>query len=144
LLVGVGVAAAVVVLPFFLWSPANFLDAVIRLHLAIGPDVQSLTARSAVHHFLGLTLPSWLALASTVLLTGWVAWRTPAGERGIGLWLGTTLLIFSLFFVKGYFNYFYLCSYLFLLGVAALNPNGESAVAVQAPPAEPATVRRAA
>jgi hypothetical protein len=127
-LIGVGLAAALVILPFFLWSPADFLNGVLYLHLAIGPDFDSLTLRSAASHLLGLTIPGWLAAGSTLGLIGWVSWRAPVTRNGLGLWLGTVLLTFCLLFVKGYFNYFYLCSYLFLLGLAELAPEGERAV----------------
>ncbi len=124
LMLGLGLATALIVLPFFLWSPPDFLNVVLRLHMAIAPDVNSLTARSAAYHMLGVTLPGWLAAAATLLLAGWVGWRAPANKARSGLWLATTLLVFCVFFIKGYFNYFYLCSYLFLLGLAALSPEG--------------------
>jgi hypothetical protein len=124
LLAGVGLATILVIVPFFLWAPANFLNGVLYLHLAIPPDLDSLTLRSAAHHLLGMTIPGWLAAGLTVLLIGCVACQTPVRGGGAGLWMGTTLLIFCLLFIKGYFNYFYLCSYLFLLGLAALAPEG--------------------
>lgn len=127
LLVGVGLAIALVIVPFFLWSPANFLNAVVSLHLAIAPDLESLTLRSAAHHLFGVAIPGWLAAGLTFLLIGCVAWRTPVKVGGAGLWMGTTLLIFCLLFVKGYFNYFYLCSYLFMLGLTAITPEGSPA-----------------
>jgi hypothetical protein len=127
-LVGVGLAAALVIAPFFLWSPADFLNGVLYLHLAIGPDLDSLTLRSAAYHLLGLTIPGWFAAGSTLGLISWVSWRAPVTRNGLGLWLATVLLTFCLLFVKGYFNYFYLCSFLFLLGLAELAPEGEKAL----------------
>jgi Glycosyltransferase family 87 len=126
LLLGIGLATALVILPFFLWSPAAFVHVVLTLHLAIWPDIQSLTVRSAAYHLFGLTVPGWLTAAVTLLLIGWVSWRIPNKESATGLWMGTVLLVFSLLYVKGYFNYFYLCNYLFLLGLAALKPEGEA------------------
>jgi hypothetical protein len=127
LLAGVGLAIALVIVPFFLWSPANFLNAVLYQHLAIAPDFDSLTLRSAAHHLLGVTIPGWLAGGLAFLLIGCVAWRTPMKVGAAGLWMGTTLLIFSLLYIKGYFNYFYLCSYLFMLGLTAITPEGSPA-----------------
>ncbi|MGH7173167.1 MAG: glycosyltransferase family 87 protein [Gemmataceae bacterium] len=127
-LAGVGLAAALVILPFFLWSPTDFLNGVLYLHLAIGPDLHSLTLRSAAHHLLGLTIPGWFAAAATLVLISWVSWRAPLTRNGLGLWMATVLLTFCLLFVKGYFNYFYLCSFLFLLGLAELAPEGETAI----------------
>jgi hypothetical protein len=133
-LIGVGLAAALVILPFFLWSPADFLNGVLYLHLAIGPDLDSLTLRSAAHHLLGLTIPGWFAAGATLGLISWVSWRAPVTRNGLGLWLGTVLLTFCLLFVKGYFNYFYLCSFLFLLGLAELAPEGEGVILGQTAP----------
>jgi hypothetical protein len=143
-LIGVGVAAALVILPFFLWSPADFLNGVLYLHLAIGPDLDSLTLRSAAYHLLGLTIPGWLAAGATLSLTCWVSWRAPVTRNGLGLWLGTVLLTFCLLFVKGYFNYFYLCSFLFLLGLAELAPEGEGAILGDTAPSLSEPGRRAA
>ena len=134
-LLGVGLATALVILPFFLWSPADFLNGVLYLHLAIGPDLDSLTLRSAAYHLLGLTIPGWFAAGATLGLTCWVSWRAPVTRNGLGLWLGTVLLTFCLLFVKGYFNYFYLCSFLFLLGLAELAPEGERAMRGDTAPA---------
>jgi hypothetical protein len=50
-----------------------------------------------------------------------------------GLWLGAALLLFCLFYVKGYFNYFYLCNYLFLLGLASLHRGETMALGVAQP-----------
>jgi hypothetical protein len=126
LLVGVGLAAGLLIVPFFLWSPADFLNATVYLHLAIPPDLDSLTLRSIAYHFLGVSLSGVVAGGLTLLLTCWVAWRTPVQREGTGLWMGTALLIFCLFYIKGYFNYFYLCSYLFLLGLTGLAPPGSA------------------
>jgi hypothetical protein len=128
-LAGIALAGALVILPFFLWSPGAFLNAVLYFHLAIGPDMLSLTVRSAIYRIIGAQLPGWVWGLITLLLTVWVARRTPrtGGGGRTALWMGAVLLLFCLFFVKGYFNYFYLCSYLFLLGLAALNPEGDLA-----------------
>jgi glycosyl transferase family 87 len=127
LLAGVGLAITLVIIPFLLWSPASFLNAVLYQHLAIAPDFDSLTLRSAAHHLFGVTVPGWLAGGLAFLLIGCVAWRTPVKVGAAGLWMGTTLLIFALLYIKGYFNYFYLCSYLFMLGLTAIPPEGPPA-----------------
>jgi hypothetical protein len=131
-LAGIAAAGTLVILPFFLWSPRAFLDAVVYFHLAIGPDVNSLTFRSALSRHLGIMVPGWLAALVTLVLLIWVARRVPERGSRSALWMGTALLVFCLFFVKGYFNYFYLCNYLFLLGLAALDPEGEPAPAATA------------
>jgi hypothetical protein len=127
LFLGIGLATAAIILPFLIASPPDFLDSVLYFHLKTAPDLRSLTLRSAVHDILGLTVPGWLAAVITLALTGWVAWRARTHRDAIGLWMGTVLMIFSLFYVKGYFNYYYLSSYLLLLGLAALRPEGETA-----------------
>jgi hypothetical protein len=124
-LAGLALAGLLVLLPFFLWSPQGFLNAVVHYHLAIGPDINSLTVRSTLYHNFGIILPGWATALSTLLLTVWIARDTPQQGSRTALWMGAVLLLFCLFFVKGYFNYFYLCSYLFLLGLAALDPEGD-------------------
>jgi hypothetical protein len=135
MLAGLGLAVLLVIVPFFLWSPRQFIDVVLTYHLAIGPDVGSLTARSITHRLTGAILPGWLASAITLLATCWIAYRTPQKGSCAALWLGAALLVFCLFYVKGYFNYFYLCNYLFLLGLAALPPEGEAAALTAPQPA---------
>ena len=134
-LAGIALAGVLVILPFFLWSPRALMNAVVHYHIAIGPDLRSLTIRSVIYRHLGVVLPGWMATLMTLLLTVWIAWRTPQQGSRTAVWMGTALLVFCFLFVKGYFNYFYLCSYLFLLGLAALNPAGDrEAVAVGLPP----------
>ena len=128
LVVGIALAIVLVIVPFFVWSPRSFLDGVLYLHLAMAPDLNSLTLRSAVFHLLGISIPGSIAAVSTMVLIGWITWRAPATKAAAGLWMATTLLVFCLLFAKGYFNYFYLCSYLFLLGTAALDPGSPPAV----------------
>jgi hypothetical protein len=115
-------ALAVVVggvfLPFFLWGPKDFLSIVLFKHLNRPPQYASLTLLSGLHDLFSLDGPRWAAFLPGLLLIGWLAWRTPPGGTATGLWMGTSLLVFCLCHSQGYFNYFYLCQYLWLLGIA--------------------------
>jgi hypothetical protein len=132
LLLGCGLAGGLVILPFFLWGPRAFLDGVVFRHLGGPPDLSSLTLRSAAHLLFGLGPPGRVMAGVAALAVGWVSWRVPEKGSGAALWLGAALLAFCLCFVKGYYNYFYLCEYLLLLGAAALTAGAGQAAA---PPA---------
>jgi hypothetical protein len=111
----------VVFLPFFLWGPKDFLEIVLFAHLRRPAQFQSLTFLSAAHDLLGAELPRWSTLLPGLMLIGLLAWRTPQQGTAIALWMGTSLLVFCLCHTQGYFNYFYLCQYLWLLGVVGLS-----------------------
>ena len=119
-LLGVGVAVAAVLLPFFLWDPKAFLDVVLFKHLdwPIRPD--AMTLHTWALYELGWGLPRSLPWALAALLLGWITWRTPATGTGAGLWVGTALFAFVFCHTQGFYNYFYLCEYLLLLGIAGL------------------------
>jgi Glycosyltransferase family 87 len=124
LLLGI-VAAGLLVVPFFLWDPAAFLDIVLFKHLGRPAMFDSITLASGAHNLLGLDLPRPLLLGAAVLLIAWVTWKTPERIPAAALWMGAALLTFCLLHTQGYFNYFYLCQFLMLLGIADLIPEGE-------------------
>jgi hypothetical protein len=114
-LAGVGLALFV---PFFLWSPDDFLSIVLFKHFARPAQVDSLTLLSAVRDVVGVVWPRWTTLLPGLVLIGRIAWRTPRQGTATALYMGTSLLVFCLCHTQGYFNYFYLCQYLLLLGIA--------------------------
>jgi hypothetical protein len=81
---------------------------------------KGLTLLNGAQTLLGLSLPHWTMTTLAAVVIGWLTWRTPAKSAGAGLWLGTALLTFCLCHVQAYFNYFYLCQYLLLLGLVGL------------------------
>jgi hypothetical protein len=117
LLAGVVLAGVLVVLPFFLWDPAPFLDRVIFWHLRNPLREDGITLQAAAFNELGITVPTSLLFAAAVLPVGLVTWRTPGGAGAPPGPMGTALLIFCLFHSQAFFNYFYLCQYLLLLGL---------------------------
>jgi hypothetical protein len=127
LLLGIGVAGAVVLLPFFLWSPSAFLSIVLFKHLQGRVVLQTLTFHAALDDLLDLAVPRKLLLAAAGMLIAGITWRTPRTGAGAALWMGTALLVFCLCHQTGNFNYFYLCEYLLLLGVAGLVENKQGA-----------------
>ena len=56
-------------------------------------------------------------LRRAAVSTGLVTWRTPSRGPSPAPWMGTSLLIFCLFFSQAFLNYFYLCQYLLLMGM---------------------------
>jgi hypothetical protein len=118
LALALAIVVAGVFLPFFLWGPKDFLDVVLVKHLNRPTQYASLTVLSGLHDLFGLDGPRWVALLPALLLIGWLAWRAPPGGTTTGLWMGTSLLVFCLCHSQGYFNYFSLCQYLWLLGIA--------------------------
>ncbi len=142
LLGGTTLAVTLVVLPFFLWDTQAFLDRVVVYLFDRPVRLDGITIQAAAHNEFGVEVPKWLCGFLALLLIGLVTWRTPAQEpirkRGQtplnagGLtpfsdrlqgsfaapWMATSLLIFCLFASQAFINYFYLCQYLMLLGLA--------------------------
>ena len=119
LLLGIGLATLPIV-PFLLWDPSAFLDVVLFKHLQRPAMLDSITVYTGVHQLLGVSLPRPPLLGAALVLIGWLTWKTPARSAASALWVGAVLLVFCLFHTQGYFNYFYLCQFLLLLGVASL------------------------
>jgi hypothetical protein len=117
LLAGVGLAGAAVVLPFFLLDKQSFYQRVIQHHLDLPVRLDGVSLQAAAINRFGVEVPKWLMHGLALLLIGWVTWRTPTAGPSPAPWLATSLLIFCLFFSQAFINYFYLCQYLFLLGM---------------------------
>ncbi len=120
LLLGVAGVGAVVLLPFLLWNPAAFLDVIFFAFLRRPPREDALTLQVGARELLGLELSTPLLWAVAGIAVAWITWRTPQNVTAAALWMGTTLLTFCLLHKQGFFNYFYLCEYLFLLGITSL------------------------
>jgi hypothetical protein len=124
---GIGIASALTIMPFLLWSPHDFLDVVLFRHLDRPVSLTSITLTSAVHDLLGATLPRWLTWLAAALAVGGLTWRTPSAATAAGLWMGTALLVFCVLHTQGHFNYFYLCQYLWLLGIVGISASAPGA-----------------
>jgi hypothetical protein len=114
--------AALLMLPWIVWSPRDFLDVILFKHLDRPPQFHSLTVASACQEFLGTSPPrvlTWVAAAGLILA---ISWRTPRNGAAAALGLGTALFVFCIFHTQGFPNYFYLCEYLWLLGIMGLSP----------------------
>ncbi len=113
--------ATLPVLPFVAWNARAFVDVVVRKHLERPMRDNALTVQAAVLAARGTPLPQWLLWSATLPVLAWISWRARCW-RGVGLALctGTALLTFCVFHTQAFFNYFYLCQYLFLLGLAGL------------------------
>jgi hypothetical protein len=120
ILVGL-LAGALVMLPWYLWSPTDFLDIVVWKHLRRPPqEFRALTIAGGCYQLLG-TLPDRRVMwAIAAVLIAAVSWRAPRQGAATALALGTSLLIFCVFHTQGFFNYFYLCQYLWLMGFVGM------------------------
>jgi hypothetical protein len=117
LLAGLG-AAALLFVPFYFWDAPAFLDVVLFSHLRRGEMLDSITLYTAAYRTFGVALPRPLLLGTAAALIAALSWRASETGTRAALGMGTALLTFCLFHTQGYFNYFYLCQYLILLGLA--------------------------
>jgi hypothetical protein len=122
LLLGVALAVALVLVPFFLWDPQPFLDTVVVWHLKQSIRKDGVTIQAAALNMLGGPLPVPLLLVTAVALIGWVSWRTRGDRDAPAGPMGAALLLFCLFHSQAFLNYFYLCEYLFLWGMLKWAP----------------------
>lgn len=119
-LLGTLALAVLMLLPFYIWDPAWFVNVLIEKHLHRATDLGSITLSAGVYHLSGWLLPRWPTWAIGAALIALITGRTPREDIGLALWMGTALLAFILCNPAGYFNYFYLVEYLFLLGTVGL------------------------
>src|SRR5262249_24081471 len=113
-------AATLLFVPFVLWDAKAFVDVVLVKHLKRQPMFDSITLGAGLYNLSGLTLPQPLWLGMAVAGIAWIAWKAPRDGVTTALWMGAALLVFCLCHTQGYFNYFYLCEFLLLLGAGAL------------------------
>lgn len=122
LLLAVGLAA-LLALPFVLWSPGDFWQIVVGKHLVRPVIPHALTLLALGKQALGLDLPPVLGWGFALVCLAWLTWRGPRRwEPAAGLWLGASLLVFILGHKQGYFNYYVLATYLLLWGLLAAEP----------------------
>src|SRR5262249_48861448 len=118
LLGGIALAGAVIVLPFYLWDHEAFLDRVLRYHLDLPLREDALTIAAAARNGFGVDLPRGELRGLALLPIGLLAWRTPSTGQSPAPWMATSLIVFCLFHNQAFPNYYYLCAYLMLLGLA--------------------------
>lgn len=120
LLVGIAAAAALVILPFLLWGPTAFVDTTFFAHIRRPPRADALTVQVGAKSLYDVELSTALLWVVAGLATAWITWRTPQKATAAALWMGAALLTFCLLHKQGFYNYFYLCEYLLLLGATSL------------------------
>ena len=119
LLVGLALGLAVM-LPWLLWSPPDFMNIVLWKHLARPPQHERATTfAAAAYRATGMLPPREVMWAAAAVLIAFVSWRTPRGAA-TALGMGTALFVFCLCHTQGFFNYFHLVQYLWLLGVVGM------------------------
>jgi len=116
------IVAGLVMLPWIVRSPHDFFDVILWKHLQRDPQLHSLTFASACHEFFHWNVPKecgWIIATALILL---VSWRTPRNGAAAALGVGTALFVFCIFHTQGFPNYFYLCDYLWLVGMVGWLP----------------------
>ncbi|MFL5339551.1 MAG: hypothetical protein ACJ8F7_05220 [Gemmataceae bacterium] len=123
ILVGL-LAGGLVMLPWFLWSPPDFLKTVLSDHLNRPSQYhRALTIGGGIYQLFGMPPDAsmqYVMWAAAIGLIALVSWRGPRQGAAVAVGLGTALLVFCVFHTQGFFNYFYLCQYLWLLGFVGL------------------------
>lgn len=121
LLLGLAVGG-LVMLPWFLWSPDDFISIVLKKHMQRPTQFHSITIASACYQFgsLAWVPPRQVTWALAGVLIAVVSLRTPPRLAATALGLGTALCIFCVFHTQGFPNYFYLCQFLWLFGAVGL------------------------
>ncbi len=131
LLLGTALAGAVTVLPFYLWDRSTFLDRVLHYHLDLPIREDALTVAAAAknrfhedvwrgsedNRILGHE-PKWFLRGVALLLVALLAVRAPSRGPSPAPWMAASLIAFCLFHNQAFPNYYYLCEYLMLLGLA--------------------------
>jgi hypothetical protein len=121
------VVGVLVMLPWFICSPHDFMDTVLWKHLnRPSQHGRATTIAAAYYHATGVVPPRELLWAVAAGLIAVVSWRSNRQGATSALGIGTALLIFCLFHTQGFFNYFHLIQYLFLLGAIGLLPKEAS------------------
>jgi hypothetical protein len=118
LIVGTALAGVLIVLPFFVWGPPSFLDAVLRYHLRLEPRDDALTIMAAAKNGFGVEVPKWPLRYAALAVIGLIAWRTPSTGQSPAPWMAASLIVFCLCHNQAFPNYYYVCAYLMLLGLA--------------------------
>jgi hypothetical protein len=100
-------AAALVLVPFFVWDPRGFMHSVVEVHLAQPFRFDALSFTAWLANTSGVVVGSWLAFALLVPAYAF-AWRfAPRGTAGFALASTFVLLVFVAFNKQAFANYFH-------------------------------------
>ncbi len=119
--------AAVVTLPFFLWNPAAFWDAVVAFHFRNPLRTDALSLAVGVYKDWGVILPPALSFG-VAAATLWVVSR--GSQPGMLRFLGGGAVVWLIFFVtakQAFCNYYYLVLVFLAAAAAASLPGIKSA-----------------
>jgi Glycosyltransferase family 87 len=130
LALGILVAGLVSILPFLVWDPLAFVNVVFTHHLLLDVRPDSNSLQSAMIHLFVLPGSEFLLISRgvcfliSVALIAWITWRTPSDGTCPAIWMATALLAFFFLHSQAFYNYYHLCVYLFLFGLARESING--------------------
>lgn len=118
-LVSLGVAL-VIVLPFLVWNPGDFIHDVFIFHYANPPRYDALTLNSLVHSYFGFDIPAILVLPVVVLVV-LVLFFTQSDDLS-GFVSSIVILLLAVFLLskQAFANYYYFLSSCLILEAALL------------------------
>lgn len=136
LLVKAAAVAAVVTVPFLAWDPRGFWWSLVgfRLVVPLRVDALSFSALLGSHGY--RPIPQWIVALVVITGIGWVLRKASKTPAGFAASLGLVSLLFFVFNIAAFCNYYFFCGGALCLGLtgAAYN-SGETLFAlVKAPP----------
>lgn len=116
ILVTAMVAAGLLLLPFVLWGPAEFVDDVLRFQLRQPFRSDALSVPALVAFVTGWKAPGVLSLVAAAAAFMFLRERGPGGTRGILVRAALIYFAFFAFAKQAFCNYYYFVWVLLLLG----------------------------
>ena len=125
--VATGALTGVLISPWFLAGPADFVHDTVSLLVSFHPIRFANTLYLLALNTWGVTLPFWLtglvALGTLGAVVA-VVWRRQPGVAELLRWLALVLLVANLVNKQAFYNQFWLVGALVLVSLAAISPAG--------------------
>ena len=127
--VATGALTGLLVAPWFLASPGDFVHDTVSLLVSFHPIRFANTLYLLALNTLGVTLPFWLTGAvvlGTLAAVCWTVWRRQPPLDVLLRWLALLLLVANLVNKQAFYNQFWLSGALVAVSLAALQPSGRA------------------
>jgi hypothetical protein len=128
--VATGTLAALLVAPWFLASPADFVHDTVSLLVSFHPIRFANTLYLLALNTFGVTLPFWVTGAvvlGTLAAVCWTVWRRQPPLDGLLRWLALLLLVANLVNKQAFYNQFWLSGALVVVSLAVTKGCGPAA-----------------
>jgi hypothetical protein len=143
--VATGALTGLLIAPWVIASPSDFLHDTVSLLLTFHPIVFANTLYLLALNTYGVTLPfavTGLVVLGTLALCCWRVWRTQPPLAVLLRWLALVLLVANLVNKQAFYNQFWLVGAMVVLSLAAEEEAPEQAPGEVAQEPEPASLRR--